>query len=69
MKRPSYRDAVNWLAMNDDLVWIEEPEFGPSPAAAVIRDIFDVTKEKLAADVVRELERERSNDRRHQPQG
>lgn len=58
MKRPSYRDAVNWLAFNDDNTALEEPEFGLSVAASVVRDIFGVEEEKLRVDIRKEIRRQ-----------
>lgn len=54
MKRPGYREAVEWLALNDDCYWLA-PDAGEgesiSVAAAMVRDLFDVTDEKLFADL------------------
>ena len=57
MKRPSYRDAVDWLAQNDDNTeWPESIDL-PTVAASLVRDIFDVTDEKLAADIKRRIKK------------
>lgn len=55
MKRASYRDAIDWLANNDDCGWIEEPQFGLSVAASAVRDVFGVDDAKVLADVRRKL--------------
>lgn len=57
MKRPGYREAVDWLAGNDDCYWLGEAELIPSVAACMIRDLFDVEETKLYADIRRALKR------------
>lgn len=54
MKRASYREAVYWIAWNDD------PADGPDTeriaayvTAGLIADIFGVEPEKVARDVAR----------------
>ena len=51
MKRPSYRAAVHWLAMNDD----RDPETTEQIASLVttclVADLFGVTPERVADDV------------------
>lgn len=58
MKRPGYREAIEWLACNDDCYWLggEEGE-SISVAAALVRDLFDVADEKLFSDIRRALKR------------
>lgn len=60
MKRPGYREAIDWLAGNDDcyyLVTSHDHEILMSVAATMIRDLFDVSDEKLQKDVRRALKR------------
>jgi enoyl reductase-like protein len=60
MKRPGYREAIDWLAGNDDCHWLGDYDaHGPiiSVPAALVRDLFDVTDERLLADIRRALKR------------
>jgi hypothetical protein len=60
VKRPGYREAIEWLAGNDDchyLITSEHHEIIMSVAASMVRDLYDVTDEKLQADVRRMLKR------------
>jgi hypothetical protein len=58
MKHASYREAVAWIAGNDGTEWLGDgfqqldsdmPVL--SVTAALVADIFDVTEEKLIADL------------------
>ena len=56
MKRGSYRDAISWIANNDDNQWIEDFEYGSiSVTAALVADIWDVEQDKVIRDLKREL--------------
>ena len=56
--RASYREAINWIAANDDTEWLDDsPDQTPSVTAALVADLFKVSSEKVRADLVRELER------------
>lgn len=58
MRRPGYREAVEWLAHNDDCYWLgDHDSHGPmlSVAASVVRDLWDVSDDKLITDLRREL--------------
>jgi len=57
MKRPGYREALEWLAGNDDCYWLADETAFISVSAAMVRDLFDVTDEKLFADLLRVLKR------------
>jgi hypothetical protein len=57
MKRPGYREAVEWLAGNDDCYWLADDEPIPSVSACLIRDLFDAEETKLYADIRRALKR------------
>ena len=63
MKRPGYREAIYWLAHNDDSTWAKhDPDTGQgsiSVAGALVCDLFDVDHMKLRADLQRELRRTR----------
>ena len=55
MKRPSYREAIRWMAYNDDTEWVEDDEPFPSVTAAIIADLFDVDTDRVTADLRRQL--------------
>lgn len=61
MKRPGYREAVEWLANNDDCYWLAESTAIDVPtisvAAALVRDLFDVADDKLFSDIRRAMKR------------
>lgn len=60
MRRPGYREAVEWLAGNDDCYWLGDFDAtGPilTVAASMVRDLFDVDDTRLCADIVRALRR------------
>lgn len=55
MKRPGYREAIEWLACNDDCYWLGDALGCISVTAALVRDLFDVTDEKLKTDLTNKL--------------
>lgn len=55
MRRPGYREAVEWLAGNDDCYWLGDEEPCLSVSAALVRDLFDVEQGKLEKDIRRAL--------------
>ena len=57
MKRPGYREAIEWLASNDDCYWLADDEPMISVSAALVRDLFDVDDERLQRDLRRALAR------------
>jgi hypothetical protein len=57
MRRPGYKEAVEWLAGNDDCHWLAEQETIPSVSACLIRDLFNVEEAKLYADIRRSVKR------------
>lgn len=65
MKRASYRDAIFFLAANDDTDWltVDAGRFGVSVSAALVASIFDVEEERVARDVRREIEKIERNAR------
>lgn len=58
MKRASYREAVFWLAHNDDCEWIKNGEDTFSVATALVADIFGVHTDRVTKDLKRELAKE-----------
>ena len=59
MMRPGYREAIEWIACNDDCYWLGDEGASLSVTASVtasmVRDLFGVTDEKLIADLRRKL--------------
>lgn len=56
--RPGYREAIEWLAGNDDNGWLEGREGDSiSVAAALVRDLWQVDDEKLKRDILRALKK------------
>jgi len=58
MKRPSYREAIRWIASNDDTEWVANNEPSISVTAALVADLFDVDDDKVTADLRRQLEKD-----------
>ncbi len=57
MNRPGYREAMEWLAGNDDCYWVGEENKIMSVAACMVRDLYGVSEEKLLADLRRWMKR------------
>jgi hypothetical protein len=59
VKRPGYREAVDWLATNDDCYWLGDEWERPmlSVSALLVADLWDVKHDKLIADLRRALKR------------
>lgn len=64
MKRPGYREAIFWLANNDDIEWVGEDGDDPNDAmrspsvtACLVADLFGVDTERVRVDVRREHRR------------
>ena len=57
MRRPGYREAIEWLAGNDDCYWLGDEEPCMSVAAALVRDLWDVDDSRLMLDLRRALYR------------
>lgn len=55
MKRASYREAIKWMAYNDDTEWVEDDVPIPSVTAALIADLFDVSAETVTTDLLRQM--------------
>lgn len=56
MKRASYKEAVFWIAANDDTEWLNPIDYvsTPSVTACFVADIFAVSMEKLIKDIERQ---------------
>jgi hypothetical protein len=56
MKRASYREAIAWVAENDsagESTALELDEVGALVSAGLVADIFRVSTDKVAKDIVR----------------
>lgn len=56
MKRASYRDAIEWIALNDSAGDDDatDPEVaGCLVTAVLVADLFDVSSEQVGRDIVR----------------
>lgn len=51
----SYRQAIAWMAMNDDTEWVKDNSAPGSVTAALVADLFDKTDEKVRTDLKRYL--------------
>jgi hypothetical protein len=67
MRRPGYREAVEWLVLNDDVEWATYDPVGETEArasvsvtGALVRDLFGVETERLRADIRRGIKRLRT---------
>lgn len=56
-----YKDAIEWIAANDDTEWARYPADtamgSESVTAAMVADIFGKTTEQVRADIIRALKR------------
>lgn len=61
VKRPGYREAVEWLVLNDDVEWatLDPPNACAtiSVTGALVRDLFGVETERLRTDIRRDIGR------------
>lgn len=57
MKRPGYRETLEWIALNDDVYWLADDEPIICVTLAMVRDLFDVEQDKIIADLRRTLKR------------
>ena len=69
MKRASYREAIQWIAYNDDISGILDKD-GPfaTVTTCLIADIFDTTTERVTKDVAnafRKMDEAREREANH----
>jgi hypothetical protein len=58
MKRASYREAIQWIAVNDEAgVEKTEAECGELVSSVLVADLFDVTLERVGRDVYKAREK------------
>lgn len=57
MKHASYREAVRWLAYNDDTQWLNDDDPIESVSTALVADLFGVDVERVTRDLRREVDK------------
>jgi hypothetical protein len=62
VKRPSYRSALYWIVMNDDVSFLNyndrsDGRSAMSATACLVADMFDLSDERVRADLIREARR------------
>lgn len=62
MKRPSYKEAIDWVVDNDDTEFLKEESPIPSVTTHLIADMFGATTEKVIKDLLATQKR-RAKDR------
>lgn len=58
----SYREAIRWIAINDDTDWLRAGDgeaYCESVTLCLVADVFGRSLEEATADLRRELNRER----------
>lgn len=60
MKRASYRDAIDYIAWNDEPEELDAQEMFGMATVQLVSQIFDVPGEKVAEDVVRLRKKQRT---------
>ena len=59
VKYPGYRQALFWVAANDDTEWLKDEPPIISVTAAMICDLFGVEEQRLIRDLRRMVKRVR----------
>lgn len=54
-ERPSFRQAVIWMALNDDTEWVREEGGIPSVTACLTADLFGRTEDEVRRALERQL--------------
>lgn len=62
MKRASYRHGIDWIALNDDPNDMEVKSVRTYISVLMLADLFNVTEERVAADVVKVREQVREQE-------
>lgn len=56
MNRPSYKQALQWIADNDDTEWLRDEHGCLSVTAALVADLFGVSDERIKKDLLKKTE-------------
>lgn len=59
-----YGAAIEWIALNDDTLWLDDPDGSTSVTLCLVADIFGRTVEEAEADLRRAIAREKRNAER-----
>lgn len=62
MKRPSYREALGWLVLNSDTSSLELEDRYFTVEMLLVCDLFGVSEEKFAADLIKAKAKMRSDN-------
>lgn len=66
MKRASYRDAVDFIAMNDESAEMDPEEVIRLASVLLVSEIFAVSRERVTRDVIRLRAKNAKEDRRRE---
>lgn len=66
MKRASYREAAWWIALNDEPLELDLEVVESFISVGLVADIFGVSMERVARDVVRYRKQQARAERRQQ---
>ena len=53
MRRPGYREFIEWIASNDDCEWLTDENGSISVTLAMVASLFDVSDERATKDLQR----------------
>lgn len=53
---PKYKDAINWIALNDDTSFLDDDSSCDSVTAALVADLFGKTPQQVRKDLIKALE-------------
>ena len=53
MKRPSYKQAIEWIVDMDDCYWVQDENPIASVTACMVADLFDVDLERVKRDIAK----------------
>jgi hypothetical protein len=57
LQRASYRNAIMWIAHNDDNEWIDDEHGHPSVTACLVADLFGIDTDRVTTDLRRAIKR------------
>jgi hypothetical protein len=57
MKRLGYREAIDWIACNDDTYWTADLDPIPSVTAVMVAHLFGVDVDKVRVDIAKMVDR------------
>jgi hypothetical protein len=57
LRRPGYREAIDWIAANDDVYWLGDEDPTPCVTACLVCDLFGVDEARVVRDIRRALKR------------